>query len=109
MRKLRLGDVAVVWLAWGSTRVGKVVSTFAVELLRRGSQRDIKTFVCRVVEFRTCWYKTQDENGAIEYQSPLMTTLAELPEALAEEVGLLLGAEIVVGADTARYGSGLYI
>ena len=108
-RNVRLGDVVVVGFAWGSGRVGKVVSTFAVELLRPGGQRDVETFVSRVVEFRTCWYKTQDETGAAEYQSPLLTTLAELPDALAQEVRALLGTEIVVGADIARYGGLQYI
>jgi hypothetical protein len=108
-RKVRLGDVVVIGLLWGSGRVGKVVSSFAVELLRRGGQRDIKTFVGRVAEFRTCWYKTQHEDGSIEYKSPLMTELAGLPDALAAEVRALLGTEIVVGADIARYGLSQYI
>src|SRR5262245_59461310 len=90
-RKVRPGDVVVIGLMWGSGRGGKVVSSFAVELLRRGEQRDIKTFVGRVAEFRTCWYKTQREDGSIEYKSPLMTDLAELPDALAQEVRALLG------------------
>jgi hypothetical protein len=106
-RNVRFGDVVVTGFFWGGG-VGKVISTFAVELLRPGSQRDIETFVCRVVGFRTGWYKTEDENGA-KYESPLMTTLGELPDALAEEVRALLGAEMVVVADRARYGLGQYI
>lgn len=108
-RKVRPGDVVVIGLMWGSGRVGKVVSSFEVELLRRGGPRDIETFVGRVAEFRTCWYKTQHEDGSVEYQSPLMTDLAELPDALAAEVRALLGTEIVVGADIARYGWSQYI
>ncbi|MDY3555939.1 hypothetical protein R5W24_005085 [Gemmata sp. JC717] len=108
MRKPRPGDVVVMGFYWASGRVGKTVCSFAIELLRSGRQRDVKTFVCRVAEFRTCWYKDEDESGA-KYQSPLMTTLGELPEAVAEEVRAFLGAEILVGAVSARYGLGLFI
>lgn len=106
--KVRPGDVVVLGFYWASGRLGKTMCSFAVELLRPGRQRDVKTFVCRVVEFRTCWYWDEDENGA-RYQSPLMTTLAELPDAVAEDVRAFLGSEIAVGAVQVRHGTVQFI
>jgi len=123
-----VGDIVVIGLYWGG-HVGQVVSTFAVELLSLQSrdddgrqrtasdlarlkemcgERPFDFFVSRVVEFRSCWFSTQGVSSD-PYKSPLLTSLAELPVELADEVQSLLQTEVSIGVDMAKHGTGRYI
>lgn len=97
-------EIVEVGFAWGG-RVGKVVSRFAVELLRpRGTEYEV-----RVTSFRGCWYQTAEEPNQTTTRSPLLKSIAELPAPLAAEVRSLIDTSIVVAADVARHGLVQYI
>jgi hypothetical protein len=102
------GQIVEVGLAWGG-RAGKVVGTFAIEVLRSHTDGANTVLVSRAVGFRSCWFRTVGSAGGTDYQSPLFDKLEELPADLAAEVTSLLSSEIVIHPDVARYGLVQYI